>query len=36
MMSTDVNHGATLELLPIKPISFEAWAGLYRAALTKA
>lgn len=35
-MSTKIDHVASLALLPITPISFEGWARMYQAALTKA
>lgn len=35
MMTTDVDHQAAVDALPITPISMEAWASIYKAALTK-
>jgi uncharacterized protein YbjT (DUF2867 family) len=35
-MSTNIDHAAALALLPITPITFEGWARMYQAALTKA
>lgn len=36
MMSTDVDHKAALDLLPITPMSIADWTRIYRGALTKA
>lgn len=35
MMSTNVDHQAALDLLPIAPTSIEAWARMYQGALSK-
>lgn len=36
MMSTNVDHQAAMDALPITPLSVEGWARRYQAALTKA